>query len=140
MVQKAFAPQKSGLLAMRAVVLQDDGVCFRRDYPDPRPGPGETVVRVLSAGICETDLQLIRGYMGFRGVLGIDEVTIVGSRCGPFSAALLALRERQVDVSSLVDGTFPLEQAEAAFARARTEPVLKLILDVDESSANQRAG
>ena len=35
------------------------------------------MVRVLCAGICETDLQLIRGYMGFRGVLGHEFVGVV---------------------------------------------------------------
>jgi len=54
-----------------------------RDYPDPRAKPGEVRVRVLCAGICETDLQLIRGYMGFRGVLGHEFVGIAES--GPFA-------------------------------------------------------
>lgn len=316
---------------MRAVVLDGDGVRFRSDHPAPALAAGEVVVRVLCAGICETDLQLIRGYMGFRGVLGhefvgiaesgpfrgrrvvgeintscgtcdfcrsglanhcptrsvigilnhdgafadvvyvpqanlhlvpdnvptlsavfteplaaafqipeqvalrtgqrvvvlgdgrlgnlcaqvlarggcavtvvgkhsrklallsrlglatlrldelpqercadlvvdctgsptglatalsivrprgtivlkttvagaqtvalapvvIDEVTIVGSRCGPFPRALAALRENQIDVAPLIDGTYPLEEAEMAFERARTEPVLKLVLAVD---------
>jgi threonine dehydrogenase-like Zn-dependent dehydrogenase len=63
----------------------------------------------------------------------IDEVTIVGSRCGPFPAALLALRQRQIDVASLIDGIYPLDEAETAFGRAQNESVLKLILAVDES-------
>jgi threonine dehydrogenase-like Zn-dependent dehydrogenase len=318
---------------MRAVIPDADGVRFRSDHPNPMPAAGEVAVRVLCAGICETDLQLIRGYMGFRGVLGhefvgiaesgpyrgrrvvgeinascgscgfcrqglsnhcptrrvigilnhdgafadvvcvsqanlhpvpdeiptlsavfteplaaafqvpeqialsavqrvvvlgdgrlgnlcaqvlasagcavtvvgkhsrklallarlglptirleeipqersadlvvdctgspagvatalsivrprgtivlkttvagtqtvalapvvIDEVTIVGSRCGPFPRALAALREKQIDVSSLIDGIYPLEDAQTAFERARTEPVLKLLLAVDPS-------
>jgi threonine dehydrogenase-like Zn-dependent dehydrogenase len=67
---------------MRALVLDDD-VRLRTDYPDPAPRPGESVVRVLCAGICETDLQLMRGYMGFRGVLGHEFVGIAES--GPFA-------------------------------------------------------
>jgi threonine dehydrogenase-like Zn-dependent dehydrogenase len=67
---------------MRAIVLEDD-VRVRPDYPDPMPKPGEVRVRVLCAGICETDLQLIRGYMGFRGVLGHEFVGIAES--GPFA-------------------------------------------------------
>jgi threonine dehydrogenase-like Zn-dependent dehydrogenase len=63
----------------------------------------------------------------------IDEVTIVGSRCGPFPAALLALRQRQIDVATLIDGIYPLDEAETAFRRAQNEPVLKLILEMDES-------
>jgi len=67
---------------MRAIVLEDE-VKVRRDYPDPQAQPGEVRVRVLCAGICETDLQLIRGYMGFRGVLGHEFVGVAES--GPFA-------------------------------------------------------
>ena len=67
---------------MRALVL-DDGVALRRDYPAPQPAPGEVLVRVLTAGVCETDLQLIRGYMGFRGVLGHEFFGV--AEMGPFA-------------------------------------------------------
>jgi len=60
--------------AMRAVVLDRDTLAHRTDYPQPTPLAGEVLVRVLRAGICETDLQLIRGYMGFSGVLGHEFV------------------------------------------------------------------
>jgi threonine dehydrogenase-like Zn-dependent dehydrogenase len=63
----------------------------------------------------------------------IDEVTIVGSRCGPFPAALLALRQRHIDVASLIEAIYQLDEAETAFRRAQNEPVLKLILAVDDS-------
>jgi len=39
------------------------------DHPDPVAGNG-VVVRVTLAGICNTDLEITKGYMGFRGVLG----------------------------------------------------------------------
>jgi threonine dehydrogenase-like Zn-dependent dehydrogenase len=50
------------------------GVSLRTDLPGPEPGPDEVVVDVLMAGICDTDLQLARGYMGYRGVLGHEFV------------------------------------------------------------------
>jgi threonine dehydrogenase-like Zn-dependent dehydrogenase len=59
---------------MRALVLTGDGVSIEMDRPDPVPLAGEVLVRVLRAGVCETDLQLIRGYKGFRGVLGHEFV------------------------------------------------------------------
>ena len=68
---------------MRAIVLDRDQVTVRDDYPLPIPADGEVLVRVLRAGICETDLQLIRGYMGFRGVLGHEFVGI--AETGPFA-------------------------------------------------------
>ncbi len=44
------------------------------DRPAPSAGPGTAVVRVSWAGICSTDLQITKGYMGFRGVLGHELV------------------------------------------------------------------
>jgi threonine dehydrogenase-like Zn-dependent dehydrogenase len=67
---------------MRAVVL-DDRVYLDPSRPEPALAPGEVPVRVLCAGICETDLQLMKGYMGFRGVLGHEFVGVAES--GPFA-------------------------------------------------------
>jgi threonine dehydrogenase-like Zn-dependent dehydrogenase len=64
---------------MRALVLGDAGVELRTDYATPAPRAGEVLVRVLRAGICETDLQLVQGYMRFRGVLGHEFVGIAES-------------------------------------------------------------
>lgn len=61
---------------MRAIVLDSTGVAFQPDYPLPDPMHGEVLVRVVRAGVCETDLQLVRGYMGFRGVLGHEFVGV----------------------------------------------------------------
>ncbi len=59
---------------MRGVYCDAQGVRLRRDLPDPTPQPGEVGLRVRLAGICETDQQLARGYMGFEGVLGHEFV------------------------------------------------------------------
>jgi threonine dehydrogenase-like Zn-dependent dehydrogenase len=61
---------------MRALIVDDNRVDLALDRAEPVPAPGEVLVRVLVAGICETDLQLIRGYKGFRGVLGHEFVGI----------------------------------------------------------------
>jgi threonine dehydrogenase-like Zn-dependent dehydrogenase len=44
------------------------------EVPEPRPEPGHAIVRVRLAGVCNTDLELVKGYMGFRGVLGHEFV------------------------------------------------------------------
>ena len=44
------------------------------ERPPPSPRDGEALVRVHLAGVCNTDLELARGYMGFRGVLGHEFV------------------------------------------------------------------
>jgi threonine dehydrogenase-like Zn-dependent dehydrogenase len=58
---------------MRALVL-NDRLTLISNYPDPRPPAGESLVRVKLAGICGTDLELIRGYMTYRGVPGHEFV------------------------------------------------------------------
>lgn len=61
---------------MRA--LHWDGTAARViDRPAPSAGPGTAVVRVTWAGICQTDLEICKGYMGFRGVLGHEFVGVV---------------------------------------------------------------
>jgi len=47
------------------------------DYPRPRKSKGEALVRVLKAGVCNTDLELMKGYMDFRGVPGHEFVGVV---------------------------------------------------------------
>jgi threonine dehydrogenase-like Zn-dependent dehydrogenase len=60
---------------MRALLL-DGEVTFTADYRKPQPGIDDVLVRVLTAGVCETDLQLVRGYMGYSGVLGHEFVGV----------------------------------------------------------------
>jgi threonine dehydrogenase-like Zn-dependent dehydrogenase len=40
------------------------------DVDPPRPNDGEALIRVRRAGVCSTDLHIVRGYMGFEGTLG----------------------------------------------------------------------
>ncbi len=47
------------------------------DREPPKPPDGCAVVRVQVAGVCNTDLEIVRGYMGFRGVLGHEIVGVV---------------------------------------------------------------
>lgn len=61
---------------MRALTLRNGRLNLETDAPEPVPGPGEVLIRVLVAGICETDLQLIRGYMNFEGILGHEFVGV----------------------------------------------------------------
>jgi threonine dehydrogenase-like Zn-dependent dehydrogenase len=58
----------------------------------------------------------------------VNEVTLVGSRCGRFEPALRLLASKKIDVTSLIADTFPLDRAPEAFARAATKGVLKVLL------------
>lgn len=46
---------------MRAIVLDRQGLRFVADHPQPWPAAHDVLVRVILAGICETDLQLACG-------------------------------------------------------------------------------
>jgi threonine dehydrogenase-like Zn-dependent dehydrogenase len=58
---------------MRALHLGKT-LTLREDYAAPTPPSGEALVRVRLAGVCNTDLELVRGYMSFRGVPGHEFV------------------------------------------------------------------
>jgi threonine dehydrogenase-like Zn-dependent dehydrogenase len=58
---------------MKAVVLEK-GEIRLKDIPQPSPSENEALVKVLKAGICNTDLELVKGYMDFDGVLGHEFV------------------------------------------------------------------
>ncbi|MBR8837654.1 MAG: alcohol dehydrogenase catalytic domain-containing protein [Stigonema ocellatum SAG 48.90 = DSM 106950] len=62
--------------------------------------------------------------------LVVDEITLIGSRCGPFPAALELLAQERVDVKPLIHAHYPLTQGLAAFERAQTKGVLKVLVDV----------
>lgn len=62
---------------MNGLWLTDKTLQLRQDLPIPQPAPGEALVRVLQAGICNTDLELLRGYYPYDGVLGHEFVGLV---------------------------------------------------------------
>jgi threonine dehydrogenase-like Zn-dependent dehydrogenase len=62
--------------------------------------------------------------------LVVDEITLIGSRCGPFLPALELLTQGKVEVQSLVDATYPLEEGVAAFTHAQTKGALKVLLEI----------
>ena len=61
---------------MKAVVF-DNELKLVNDYEKPVPQPGEALVRVTLAGICNTDYEITKGYMGYVGILGHEAVGVV---------------------------------------------------------------
>lgn len=63
---------------MKAVVFNDnEGLVLKTDYNRPEPKKGEALIKVSMAGICNTDAEIIKGYMGYNGVLGHEFVGVV---------------------------------------------------------------
>lgn len=64
----------------------------------------------------------------------VNEVTLVGSRCGRFEPALRLLAAKKIDVTALIADQFPLERAPEAFTHAAKKGVLKVLLRPPDSS------
>jgi alcohol dehydrogenase len=58
----------------------------------------------------------------------VQEITLVGSRCGRMEAALPLLRSGKIHVDAMISDTFPLEEAPQAFGRAAEKGILKVLL------------
>lgn len=65
---------------MRALLF--DGALRLARVPVPAPASDEALLKVRKAGICNTDLEITRGYAGFRGILGHEFVAEVTAGAG----------------------------------------------------------
>jgi threonine dehydrogenase-like Zn-dependent dehydrogenase len=79
---------------------------------------GTVVVKSTFAGACDVDMSTIV----------VNEIRVIGSRCGPFAPALLLLARGQVDVDGLMGAEYRLEQGVAAFAHAARPGARKILL------------
>lgn len=92
------------------------GLRMATDHVRPR---GRLVLKSTYQGAPELD----------TAKLVIDEITLVGSRCGPFPRALEALATGAVDPTPLIDARYALSDGLTAFARAGDRGVLKVLLE-----------
>jgi threonine dehydrogenase-like Zn-dependent dehydrogenase len=63
--------------------------------------------------------------------LVVDEITVIGSRCGPFEPALSLLARGSVRVLPFLSAVYPLERWEAAFRAARRADAFKILLRME---------
>ena len=73
---------------MPALHFDGTTLTYQPDHPAPTPAPGEVPVRVLKAGVCNTDLEITKGYMGFTGVPGHEFVGVAED--GPLAGQRVA--------------------------------------------------
>lgn len=117
-----------------AVALSEDGVVPGADVVIEATGNpsgyaaaqrlvrprGTLVLKSTYHGMLEADLTMTV----------VNEVRIVGSRCGPFAPALRLLTQGRVQVRALIQARYSLAQAMDAFAHAAQPGTLKVLLDV----------
>ncbi len=60
--------------------------------------------------------------------LVVDEITLIGSRCGPFDKAIALLAARKINVRDLIDAVYPLNDALAAFDHAQRKGASKILI------------
>jgi len=60
----------------------------------------------------------------------VDEIRLVGSRCGPFAPALRLLERDLVKVTPLIEARFPLHQGQSALRKAAEKGVLKVLIEM----------
>ena len=65
--------------------------------------------------------------------LVVNEVKLIGSRCGPFANALNALAADQVITNGLITSRFKLSQAQAAFEKAADSRQIKIVFDINSN-------
>jgi threonine dehydrogenase-like Zn-dependent dehydrogenase len=81
---------------------------------------GTLVMKSTYAGALQVDAAAIV----------VNEIHLIGSRCGPFAPALQLLAEERVAVTPLIDAAFSLVDALDAFDRARRPGSLKVLLHI----------
>jgi alcohol dehydrogenase len=106
----------------------------RRTYPMVVDASGSAEGLRASIGMCEPRGTVVMKST-VHGLVKIDtapaivnEITLIGSRCGRFEPAIQMLSSGKVRVDSLISDSFPLDGAPQAFRRAATKGVLKVLL------------
>ena len=77
---------------MQAACVSDGKLSFRDDVPIPIPAENEVLIKVAVAGICATDLAIIKGYANFKGILGHEFVGSVVDAGSPVDSCWLGKR------------------------------------------------
>jgi len=87
-----------------------------KDIPRPE-ADGEVLVRVTLAGICNTDLEITRGYAGFQGTIGHEFVGVIESLPEAGAVALPSGRAISESEPSLTRGLLTLHSSTSASGR-----------------------
>jgi threonine dehydrogenase-like Zn-dependent dehydrogenase len=127
-------PEKLAVLAARGIPTRvgDEGLAASADVVvecTGRPEGFQAACRLLRP---EGILVLKSTYHGLveadLSQLAVDEIQVVGSRCGPFAAALRLLARGLVDVEPLVEAEYPLARAMEALDHAARRGALKILI------------
>jgi len=124
-------PRKLGIATRLGLdVSSGDAVARLHDIVVDATGRSEGLARAVQLVRPRGAIVLKSTFHGVGAIetwpIVVNEVRIIGSRCGPFASALALLSRGAVEVRPLLSGSFALEEFEAALERARRE--LKVLL------------
>ena len=103
--------------------LSEAGLAYGVDIPFWYDAPDEDTYELV-----DVDFHGNRKPVSEHVIDLVDEVTVIGSRCGPFEPALQALSDGSVQMTEMISGVFPMEQALEAFELASQPETLKVLL------------
>ena len=131
-------PEKLAILARRDIETRltsdfDPAAHGRADLVVEATGSADGIARAIAAtrprGTLVLKTTVAEAPQLDLAPVVIDEIQIVGSRCGPFAPALAALADGSVDVAPLVHGRVPLARGTEALERAAERGVLKVLVE-----------
>jgi len=117
-----------------AAVGEDEIEPLRADVVIDCTGTSEGFAQALKWVKARGTIVLKSTYTGIPQAnltqVAVNEIRIIGSRCGPFESALRLLHMGLVDVESLIERRYPLDEAMNALKYAGQHGVLKVLLDI----------
>lgn len=133
---------------MRGLLLEGQHATLRTDLAQPTPAPDQALLKIRRAGICNTDLELIKGYMGFQGILGHEFVaevidgpqTLIGQRVvGEINVACgqCDLCQRGIPSQCRQRTTVGIDRHDGAFAEYMTLATRNLYVVPDSVSDDE---
>lgn len=127
------ARQREFLSSQNTTVLAEDMIVERHyDVVIEATGSSSGIEQAIRAVRSRGSIILKSTFKGSASIdvsrIVVDEIRLLGSRCGPFPPALRLLRDRRVDPLPLIENTFTLNQSGQAFERAAQAGALKVLL------------
>ena len=142
--------------ASQQQLLEKAGICW---VPDVEPQHLGTFDFVVEATGSPDGLALARQAVRPKGTiilkstypanqavpfdfsaLVVDEIRLIGSRCGPYQKAIDWLVQGKIDPLPLISARFGLAQAQQAFAKASEPGVMKVLLEVTKNGCDPNTG
>ena len=135
--------QVAGRHEWKTVLLQQQGISTTLDHaslPDhafdivieasgSSAAFGEALTKVRPRGTIVLKSTYAKGFSFNPAPVVVNEITILGSRCGRFSSAISFLENHRPDLSCLISKRFPLTDGVMAFETAQRKDTMKVVID-----------